>query len=75
MSKNLVTPAEFFNPARQEAALALIACPGAEELTNLVDQHLVNWGKEVGIRRETFIVPCDSSGPWQLCPDIQSVWS
>ena len=65
MSKNLVTPAEFFNPARQEAALALIACPGAEELTNLVDQHLVNWGKEVGIRRETFVVPCD-------CPRFQS---
>lgn len=65
MSKNLVTPAEFFNPARQEAALALIACPGAEELTNLVDQHLVNWGKEVGIQRDTFIVPCD-------CPRFQS---
>ena len=65
MSKNLVTPAEFFNPARQEAALALIACPGAEELTKLVDQHLVNWGKEVGIQRDTFIVPCD-------CPRFQS---
>ena len=65
MSKNVVTPAEFFNPARQEAALALIACPGAEELTNLVDQHLVNWGKEVGIQKDTFIVPCD-------CPRFQS---
>ena len=65
MSKNIVTPAEFFNPARQEAALALIACPGAEELTNLVDQHLVNWGKEVGIQKDTFIVPCD-------CPRFQS---
>ena len=39
MSKNLVTPAEFFNPARQEASLALIACPGAEELAELVDFH------------------------------------
>ena len=65
MSKNLVTPAEFFNPARQEAALALIACPGAEEFTKLVDKHLVNWGKEVGIQRDTFIVPCD-------CPRFQS---
>ena len=65
MSKNVVTPAEFFNPARQEAALALIACPGAEELTNLVDQHLVNWGTEVGIQKDTFIVPCD-------CPRFQS---
>ena len=65
MSKNLVTPAEFFNPARQEAALALIACPGAEELTELVDRHLVNWGKEVGIQKDTFIVGCD-------CPRFQS---
>ena len=65
MSKNRVTPAEFFNPARQEASLVLIACPGAEELTNLIDQHLINWGKEVGIQKETFIVPCD-------CPRFQS---
>ena len=65
MSKNGVSPAHFFNPDRQEAYLALIACPGAEELTKLVDQHLVNWGKEVGINRETFIVPCD-------CPRFQS---
>ena len=65
MSKNSVSPAHFFNPDRQEAYLALIACPGAEELTKLVDQHLVNWGKEVGINRETFIVPCD-------CPRFQS---
>ncbi len=65
MSKNSVTPAHFFSPDRQEASLALIACPGAEELTQLVDQHLVNWGREVGIQKDTFIVPCD-------CPRFQS---
>ena len=65
MSKNSVTPAHFFNPERQEAYLALIACPGAEELTQLVDKHLVNWGKEVGIEKDTFIVPC-------ACPRFQS---
>ena len=65
MSKNSVTPAHFFNPQRQEAYLALIACPGAEELTQLVDRHLVDWGKEVGIEKDTFIVPCD-------CPRFQS---
>jgi len=65
MSKNSVTPAHFFSPDRQEASLALIACPGAEELTQLVDQHLVNWGKEVGIDKDTFIVSCD-------CPRFQS---
>ena len=65
MSKNSVSPAHFFSIERQEASLALIACPGAEELTRLVDQHLVNWGKEVGINKDTFIVPCD-------CPRFQS---
>ena len=65
MSTNSVSPAHFFSPERQEAYLALIACPGAEELTTLVDKHLVNWGKEVGINKDTFIVPCD-------CPRFQS---
>ena len=65
MSNNSISPAHFFSPDRQEATLSLIACPGAEELTKLVDNHLVNWGKEVGIDKETFIVPCD-------CPRFQS---
>ena len=65
MSNNSISPAHFFNPDRQEAHLALIACPGAEELTQLIDKHLVNWGKEVGINKNSFIVPCD-------CPRFQS---
>ena len=65
MSKNVVTPAEFFNPARQEALLALIACPGAEELTQLIDQHLINWSRSAGVEKDTFIVGCD-------CPRFQS---
>ena len=65
MPKNELKPSNFFNPETQLAELCLIACPGAEELTNLIDQHLVNWGKEVGIEKDTFIVPCD-------CPRFQS---
>ena len=65
MPNNSISPAHFFNPARQEAYLALIACPGAEELTDLIDKHLVAWGKEVGIEKDSFIVPCD-------CPRFQS---
>ena len=57
MSKNSVTPAQFFSTDRQVASLALIACPGAEEFTSLIDKHLVAWGKEVGIDKDTFIVP------------------
>ena len=65
MSKKAISPASFFGSDRQEAYLALIACPGAEELTKLVDQHLVSWSKEAGIDKDTFIIPCD-------CPRFQS---
>ena len=66
MSKQeAISPASFFGSDRQEAYLALIACPGAEELTKLVDQHLVSWSKEAGIDKDTFIIPCD-------CPRFQS---
>lgn len=53
---------------RKEAAiadLALLACPGAEELCNLVDGHLVRWAREVGMNVDTFIIPSD-------CPRFQS---
>jgi len=65
MSKNTVTPSDFFNPETQVAHPALIACPGAEELTRLIDNHLVAWAREVGIEQDTFIVDCD-------CPRFQS---
>ena len=65
MSKNTVSPADFFGSERQEAYLALIACPGAEELTQMVDKYLVDWANEAGIEKESFIIPCD-------CPRFQS---
>ena len=65
MSNNSVTPSDFFNPETQVAHLGLIACPGAEELTNLIDGHLKAWAKEVGIEKETFIIDC-------ACPRFQS---
>ena len=37
MSNNNVTPSDFFSPDTQVAHLGLIACPGAEELTNLIN--------------------------------------
>ena len=65
MSNNGITPSEFFNPFTQVAQLKLIACPGAEELTRLIDGHLKTWAKEVGIEKETFIIEC-------ACPRFQS---
>ena len=29
MSNNAISPVDFFSPDKQEASLALIACPGA----------------------------------------------
>ena len=65
MSKNTVSPADFFGSERQEAYLGLIACPGAEELTKLVDSYLVDWANQAGIEKNSFIIPCD-------CPRFQS---
>ena len=65
MSTNTVKASDFFNPETQVAHLALIACPGAEELAKLIDSHLVTWAKEVGIEKDTFIVDC-------ACPRFQS---
>jgi ribose-phosphate pyrophosphokinase len=65
MPTNTVSPAEFFSSDRQEAELSLIACPGAEVLTQQIDSHLVNWAREAGIQVDSFIAPVD-------CPRFQS---
>ena len=65
MSNNGISPSEFFNPSTQVAQLKLIACPGAEELTRLIDSHLKTWAREVGIEKDTFIIEC-------ACPRFQS---
>jgi ribose-phosphate pyrophosphokinase len=65
MSGNNVNPQEFFARDTQVANLCLIACPGAEELTGLIDRYLIDWAREVGFDKETFIIPSD-------CPRFQS---
>ena len=65
MPKNELKPSNFFNPDTQLAALCLIACPGAEDLAAKIDKHLVNWSKEVGMEKETFLVEC-------ACPRFQN---
>ena len=59
-----ISPKSFFEQP-SVADMRLIACPGAEELTGLIDKHLVRWAKAAGIDKETFIIPCD-------CPRFQS---
>ena len=65
MSLNKIAPAEFFGGDRQEAYLALVACPGAEEFTKQVDSYLVKWANEAGIEKDSFIIEC-------ACPRFQS---
>ena len=65
MPNNAISPVDFFSPAKQEAALALVACPGAETLTQQIDAHLVNWANEAGVPTESFIIRSD-------CPRFQS---
>ena len=40
MSSNQVTPSDFFNPNTQVANIALISCPGAEALTEQINDLL-----------------------------------
>ena len=65
MSNKSPKPDIFFNPETKVADLGLIACPGAEELTRQIDNHLVAWAKEVGMEIDTFIIGC-------ACPRFQS---
>ena len=65
MSTNVVKPSELFKPENYASQIALIACPGAEELANMIDGHLKAWAKEVGIEKDTFLIDC-------ACPRFQS---
>ncbi len=65
MAGSNVNPKEFFARDTQVADLGLVACPGAEELTSLIDRYLISWAKEVGFDKETFIIASD-------CPRFQS---
>ena len=59
-----ISPKSFFEQP-SVADMRLISCPGAEELTGLIDKHLVRWAKAAGIEKDTFIISCD-------CPRFQS---
>ena len=61
---NEINPMAFFQEP-SVADLRLLACPGAEELTELIDQHLVEWAKSAGVEKDSFIIPCE-------CPRFQS---
>ena len=63
MEKEVSTKAVFTET--QVADIGLIVVPGAEEMAELVDAHLVRMAKEAGFDKETFIIP-------SICPRFQS---
>ena len=56
---------DFFNIDERVSELALIAAPGAEELTEKINYHLLRWAKEAGFEQETFIIESE-------CPRFSS---
>ena len=61
-----ISAVECFKTRTQVAKLRLIACPGAEELTKLIDRHLVDWAHLAGMENiDTFIIGSS-------CPRFQS---
>lgn len=56
---------EFFNPENRVADLGLIAVPGAEELCEKINSHLVRWASESGCPVESYLIPTE-------CPRFSS---
>ena len=56
---NEINPMAFFQEP-SVADLRLLACPGAEELTDLIDRHLVEWAKSAGVEKDSFIIPASA---------------
>lgn len=65
MVRTKTTAKEFFNFSERLADLALIAVPGAEELTARIDSHLLRWAEEAGTEVDTFIIESE-------CPRFSS---
>ncbi len=65
MPKETISAEQFFNPDDQLADLRLIACPGAEDLTGLINDYLLKWAKAGGHEIDTFIIE-------SACPRFQS---
>jgi ribose-phosphate pyrophosphokinase len=65
MSNKTVSAKDFFSQESSVADLRLLACPGAEELTGLINNHLLRWAHEAGQNIETFIISSE-------CPRFQS---
>ena len=62
---NVIEAKDIFAQGGSVADLRLLCCPGAEELTNLIDRHLMRWAAQSGKEQGSFVIPCE-------CPRFQS---
>ena len=62
---NVIEAKDIFAQGGSVADLSLLCCPGAEELTNLIDRHLMRWAAQSGKEQGSFVIPCE-------CPRFQS---
>ena len=62
---NVIEAKDIFAQGGSVADLRLLCCPGAEELTTLIDRHLMRWAAQSGKEQGSFIIPCE-------CPRFQS---
>ena len=60
-----VSEKDFFNREDSVADLGLIVTPGAKELGEKINGHLVRWAQRVGMEKDTFIIPSE-------CPRFSS---
>ncbi|MEG1873751.1 MAG: ribose-phosphate diphosphokinase, partial [Ruthenibacterium sp.] len=56
---------EFFNELDRIADLGLIAVPGAEELCDKINVHLMRWAEEAGMKKGSFLIESE-------CPRFSS---
>ncbi len=56
MTKPIKRGKDFFGNENNVANLGLIAVPGADELCDKINSHLIRWAKEAGQNHDTFLV-------------------
>ena len=64
-----ISPKSFFEQP-SVADMRLIACPGAEELTGLIDKHLTRWAREAGIDKGPLSSPATAPASRVAMPRV-----
>ena len=57
---NVIEAKDIFAQGGSVADLRLLCCPGAEELTNLIDRHLMRWAAQSGMEQGSLSSPASA---------------